>query len=150
MGFLDGIKEGIRNHFDKKKEDREMIEKMQREVDFQKQEIFQEQFKKDALEVARSRAKKDSAEMSGLRKLRATNRARNLNSNTNAPGSFFNRLAELTQKNKARTEDNLKRTREMRETAQKMREENMKKRLEQRSNLPGQLPRKPFGSSGFR
>ncbi|KKK63035.1 hypothetical protein LCGC14_2998350 [marine sediment metagenome] len=123
MGFFDYIKEGIKNHFDKKKEDREMVEKWQKEVDLQKQQIFEDEFKKNALEVARGEAKKDAASKSGLQKLRATNRLRNLENNNMAPGSFFNKLSEYTQKNLAKRQENMKKTDEMRATAKKMREE---------------------------
>ena len=150
MSFIENLKEGIRNHFDKKKEDREMMEKMQREIDFQKKEIFQEEFKKNALEVAKSQAKKQAAQMSGLQKLRATNRARNLQKNQIAPGSIFSKFSEYTQKNLANRESNIKRTEELRSTAKKMREEDMTKRSKQRNTISPQIQRKPFGSSGFR
>ena len=132
MGFLDIIKNGMKNHFDKKKEEREMMEKMQREVDFQKQEIFRDEFKKNALEVARAKAKKEAAIQSGLQKLRSTNRARNLEEHKMVPGSFFGRLSEYTQKNIANREKNLGKTQLMRNTAKYMREENMRKRIEDR------------------
>ena len=150
MNLLDNIKEGIKNHFDRKKEDREMMEKMEKEINFQKQQIFKEEFKKSALEVARAEAKKEANKKSGLQRLRATNRARNLQRNNIPPGSIFSKLSEYTQKNLANREANIKKTEEMREAARKMREETMSKRLEQRSNVTEQTQRKPFGSTGFR
>ena len=69
------IKDKVNEHFDKKKLEREEFERMQREADFQQKNIFQEEFKKNALEVARAKAKKDAAELSGLQKMRAMNRA---------------------------------------------------------------------------
>ncbi len=124
MGFFDTIKGSIKNQIDRRKEEREHMQRMQLEVDVQRRQIFEERFKKDALEVAKAQAYKDAAEKSGLQKLRAASRARNLTQNNNIPpGSFFEKLRDYTQKNIARREDNLKRTEMMRENAEKIKNE---------------------------
>ena len=134
------IKDKVNEHFEKKKLEKEDFERMQREADFQQKQIFEEQFKKDALEVARAKAKKDAANLSGLQKLRAVNRARNLTQSGNDPGSIFSKFSEYTQRNLAKREENLKNTEAMRNEAKKMREE----------KTPHQPQvRKPFSPSGL-
>jgi hypothetical protein len=124
MGILDSIKSGIKGHFDKRQEEREMMEKLQFEADLQRRQTFEEEFRKNALEVAKAKAKQDAARLSGIQKLRAENRLRRLTQiDANKPMGFFEKMRTYTQKNMARREANLKRTAEMRETARKMREE---------------------------
>ncbi len=137
MGILDTIKSGIQDHFDKKKEEREMMERLQREARASQILLFEEQFKKNALEVAKAKAHQDAAKLSGLQKLRATNRASRLTETGGNPGSWFSKLSEHTQKNLAQREENLKRTKEMRETAKKMREDSMAKRIKERQERMG-------------
>ncbi len=138
------LKEKFQESQERKRIEKEEFARMQREADFQKKQIFEEEFKKDAKIVAMAQAKKDAAKLSGLQKLRATNRLRNLNkSSSENPTNMFSKLSSYTQKNMARREENLKKTEEMRETAKKMREE---------KNLGSpQSPgiRKPFQPSGF-
>lgn len=151
MGFFDTVKEGVQGHFDKKKQEREELERMQREVDFQRKQIFEEEFKKNALIVARGEAKKRAANLSGLQKLRAVNRARNLTQSGQDPGSFFSKLSEYTQKNIAKREDNMKRTEELRNVGKQMREEKLSEQQKIRQErLGGNSERKPFGGGGFR
>jgi len=150
MSVLDSIKSGISNHFEKKKKEREMMEQLQLEASMQQRQIFQEEFKKNALEVARAKAKQDAAKLSGLQKLRATNRARRLTETGQEPGSMFSKLSEYTQKNLARKEENIKRTEEMRETAKKMQEERLVTQQKTREqNLLKSGVRKPFSGGGF-
>lgn len=143
MNFFDSVKKSFKNHFDKKAEDREFIERLRFEANVKQKMIFEEEFKKNAFEVAKARAYKEAAEKSGLQKLRATNRARNLANNSNQdPGSFFAKLQEYTHKTKARREENLKRTAEMRKEAEKIRNERLQKRSTL-GNINNDL-RKPF------
>lgn len=136
MGLLDSFKAGIQNHFNKRKEEREMIEKLQLEAKIQEKQTFEEEFKKYAKDVAISKAKKDAARLSGYQKLKAANRLRNLQRTDMAtPMGFFEKIQVHTQKNLARREENLKRTTELREIAKKEREKRM-------LNRP--IPRKPF------
>lgn len=136
MGILDSFKRSFQNHFDKQKEEREMMEKIQQEARAHKLQIMEEEFRKNSLLVAEAHAKKEAATKSGLQKLRATNRARNLaNPQMASPGSLFEKLGEYTQKNLAKREDNLKKTAEMRKVAEEMKIERavkMKKEREER------------------
>lgn len=123
MGILDSFKNSIQNHFDKQKEEREMIERIQKEARAHKLIVMEEQFRTDSFKVAEATAKKEAATKSGFAKLRATNRARNLANPQNPPDSFFAKMQEYTQKNMANRERNLKRTEEMRKTAETIKEE---------------------------
>jgi len=148
MNVLEDIKEGITKHFDKRKQDREMMEKLQKEADLQQAQIFQEEFKRNALEVAKARAKKQAAELSGLQRLRATNRARRLTESGTTPGSFFSKLSEYTQKNIANREANLKRTAEMRGVATEERKRQLESQQKQRQTR--MQKNKPFGNSTWK
>ncbi len=133
MGFFDTIKNSFQSHLDKKKEQRDFEDRLRFEAKVQEKQIFEQQFKKDALEVSRSRAMKEAAEKSGLQKLRAVNRARRLTeSGDTNQGTMFSKLSEMTQRNIAKREQNLKRTQEMRDTAKKMREDRMQKQVQER------------------
>ena len=144
MNFFETVKQGIRNHFEKRQQEKEMMEKLQFEADMQRRQMFQEQFRKDSLEVARAQAMREAAEKSGLQKLRAMNRARNLSNDSNSPpGSFFEKLGEYTRKNVAKREDNLKKTAMMREEAKKLREQRMKDKIKDRQEKMARA--KPFG-----
>jgi hypothetical protein len=125
MGIIDTFTSGIKKHFDKKKEQRELEERLRFEAEIQKRQIFQEEFRKNAFEVAKAQAFKEAAQKSGLAKLRAANRASRLNENNIEPGSFFDRLKSLTEKNKLRTTENMKRTAEMRKMGREMEQERL-------------------------
>ena len=127
MGMLDGIK----NYFNNKSEEREEFEKLQRQADLQRRQFFIEEFKKNALEVAMATAKREAEDKSGLAKLRATNRTMSLN-HVPEPGSMFEKLAQYTQKNIARREQNLKHTETMRQQALQQQNENKENREIQR------------------
>ncbi len=142
--FFGGLKEKFQESQERKRVEKEEFARMQREADFQRKQIFEEQFRKDSLEVAKARAKKDAANLSGLQKLRATNRLRNLNkADAENPTSIFSKLSAYTQRNMAKREENLKRTEEIRKVADEMR----KKDIHKEFHSPGM--RKPFQPSGF-
>jgi len=143
MNFLEVIKDKVQSHLDKRKEEQEMMDRLRLEASLQKKQIFEEEFKKNALEVAKREAKKSAAEMSGLKKLQAINRARRLTETGQSPGSFFEKFSEYTQKNIAKRQENLKRTAELREQAQKMKEKKV-------NSPPGIERRKPFSPTGFK
>ena len=133
--FLGNLKQKFQESQERKKQEKLEMERMQREVDFERQRVFQAEFKKNALEIAIGQAKKDAASKSGLQKLRSLNRLRRLNEpNATDPANFFANFSAYTQRNLAKREENLKRTKVMREEAKKIREEDMKKRMEQRQN----------------
>lgn len=134
MGFFDSLKNSISGHFDKRREDREWFEKLQKESLAEERQVFEREFRKNSKEVARVRAYKDAAKKSGLQKLRAMSRARNLSKDDIAPGSFFSKLSGYTQKNLANREKNLERTKMLRDEAKKMQEERMTKRVRERED----------------
>ena len=133
--FLGNLKQKFQESQERKKQEKLEMERMQREVDFERQRVFQAEFKKNALEIAIGQAIKDAASKSGLQKLRSLNRLRRLNEpNATDPANFFANFSAYTQRNLAKREENLKRTKVMREEAKKIREEDIKKRMEQRQN----------------
>lgn len=136
--IFENIKEKFKESAERKRLEKEELEHMQREVDFQRKQVFQEEFKKNALEVAKAKAKKEAAEKSGLQKFRAMNRARNLEKSGQSPDNFFTKFSEYTQRNLAKREENLKRTEEMRNEAKKMREE---------GTIKKPFTRQPFNSN---
>lgn len=151
MGFLDSFKNSVQNHFDKQKEEREMIERIQKEARAHKLQVMEEEFRANSLKVAEAQAKRDAATKSGLAKLRAINRARNLSNPNNPPDSFFAKLQDYTQKNIARREENMKRTEEMRNTAEQMKQDRSTKIKQEREIRMGQTnSRKPFNQSSWK
>lgn len=148
MSVFSSISDGIKNHFDKNRERREMMEQLQRDADNQRLITFKEEFGKNAKEVAIAQAKKDAAELSGLRKLRATNRARNLSHQVPQPGTFFEKMSDWTKKNKARMHENLARTAELRATAEKERREKLQGKITERESRMDR--NKMFGSPRLR
>lgn len=140
--LLGNLKKKFAENQERKRIEKEELARMQREVDFQAKQAFQEEFKKNALKVAIGRAKRDAAKKSGIQKLVALNRAKRLQeSGVKDPSNFFSKFSAYTQKNLARREENLKRTEEMREAAKKIKEEKPNIRTPER--------RKPFEPSGF-
>lgn len=129
MGFFSNIFDSIQNRIQegqqRKKEEKEFLRRHQLEIETQRRDVFEEEFKKNARLVAIAQAKKDAAQKSGLQKLRAVNRARNLEHQSGEPGSFFDKMSQYTQRNLAKREENLKKTAEARNMAKKMREEKL-------------------------
>lgn len=148
MSIFSSISDGIKNHFDKNRERREMMERLQRDADAQRLITFKEEFGRNAKEVAIVQAKKEAAELSGLRKLRATNRVRNLSHQVPQPGTFFEKMSVWTKKNKARMHENLARTAELRATAEKERREKLEGKIIERGSRMGKD--KMFGSPKLR
>jgi len=141
MPILESLKQGIQEHFEKKKLERENVEKIKKENSIEAQQIFEKEFRENNKKVLIARAKKDAAKLSGLQKFRANERLRNLNKESN-PENFWSKLREHTQKNLANREENLKRTEERRKLAKQMRDEQIQKRqLERFQRLEN---RKPF------
>ncbi len=139
MGIWENLTSGVKNHFEKKKEERKWMEGLQREASAQQKILFEEQFKKNALEVGRRKAKKDAEKLSGLQKLRAINRASRL-TESGQNENLFSKLSQFTQKNIARREENLKRTEMIRKEADKIKNSTQK-------TIP---LRKPFGQSTWK
>lgn len=127
-GITSGIKSGIRTHFEKRKEQKDFIDKLNFEAQVEQKRVFEEEFRRGAREVAIAKAKKDAANLSGIQKMRAENRLRRLNEHPGSGGTFFDRLREHTQKNLANREENLKRTEMMRGKAKEEKEKQMQER----------------------
>lgn len=138
MSFFNSISEGIKRYFDKREEERLMMQQLQKEADTHRLITFKEEFGKNAKIVAEVQARKDAAKMSGLQKLRATSRVRNLQTNPQTPGSFFEKLSSYTQKNIAEREKNLARTEEMRKIAKQESEKRLGNKM---------IERKPFSQT---
>ena len=145
MGIFDSIKNSVQEHFDKKKQDRAFEERIRLETAVQKKQTYEEDYRKHSLEIAKAQAHREAAEKSGMAKLRAQSRSRRLNEDRIEPGSFFEKLRDLTQKNKARTEANLKRTAEMREMGKKIQADRLNHKP--LGNRP--FVNKPFGNRGY-
>jgi hypothetical protein len=149
MGIFDSIKESLANHFDKQKEDKEMMERLRKEADMQRRLAFEEQYKINAKEVAIAKAKRDAARLSGLQKLRAENRARQLESSSGESAGMFQKFQEYTQKNIARREQNLSMTQKMQTDIKNIKE--TPKIISSKTIAPviKREIRKPFSGGGF-
>ncbi len=117
MSFWESIKQEFTDRAEKKKEDADLIHRLRLEAEVERRRIFELEFKKNALEVAKSKAKEEAAESSGLKKMRSMNRLRNLEKVEGQPQNMFEKLGEFTRRNVARREENMKRTAEMRAIA---------------------------------
>jgi len=145
MNIFDSISNVIKNRFDKGREQREMMEGLQKEADAQRLMAFKDAFSENAKIVAIAQAKRDAAELSGLQKLRAANRSRNLSGEGPEPGTFFEKLSDFTKKNKARMQNNLEHTAKMRAIGQ---QEKGKSATSRTSKNNGR--REPFGKSNWK
>ncbi len=113
MSFLDGIKEFFEDRSQKRKEEQELIDRIRLESEVHRKQVLEEEMRKNMKELAIGKAKKDAAELSGLKKHRAENRLRNLQ-NPQTQMGWFGKLSEYTQRNIARREENLRRTEDIR------------------------------------
>ena len=116
MSLLGDIKESFSNRSQKKKEEQELIDRIRLETEVQRKQVLEEELRKNMRELAIGKAKKDAAELSGLKKHRAENRLRNLQ-NPQTQMGIFGKLSEYTQRNIARREENLRRTEEMKKNS---------------------------------
>ncbi len=148
MEFLNNIANGVKGYFDKKAEEREIFDKLQKEAEMQRRQIFIEEFKKNSLEVAKQAAQNDALHKSGLAKLRARNRMIQLEKQGQEPGTVFSKLAEYTQKNIARRQENLRRTELMKQEVQLQQTDNREKKLVY--NEPPFANKRAFGRSTWR
>ena len=113
MSIFDEIKESFSNRSQKRKEEKELVDKMRLEAEVIRKQTLEDEMRKNIKELAIGKAKKDAATLSGLQKHRAENRLRNLQ-NPQTQTGIFSKLSEYTQRNIARREENLKRTEETR------------------------------------
>jgi len=129
MGFLEkafgDIRKKMAQREAQKRADQELMRRMELEAKVHERIAYEKAFRENAKIVAEANAKKRAAESSGIQKLRAMNRVRNLASNRQAPGGPFSRIAEYTQRNLANREENIKRTKEIRSAALKERQDKL-------------------------
>lgn len=137
MGILSNIKDRIARAMENKREDRLQFEQMQKEARMQQQIMFQEEYKKRALEVAKIKAQQDAERLSGYAKIKAMNKVMNLENPR--PANALSNLAEYTQRNLAKTQERLERTRVLRQVAMQERQ----KQMQSKNNGF----RKPFGNT---
>jgi hypothetical protein len=120
VSFFEKISGGIKNYFDKKKEEREFEEQLRSQASIQERIEYEKQFKLHALAAAKIKAKKQAEESTGIAKLRAIAHEKTLDNPPENKGNFFSRFSEYTKKNMANREKNMKRTNAVREEAEKM------------------------------
>ena len=96
-----------------------MVDRLRLEAEVERKRVLEEEMRKHMKELAIGKAKRDAAELSGLKKHRAENRLRNLQ-NPRTEMGIFSKLSEYTQRNIARREENLRRTEERKEDAKEI------------------------------
>ncbi len=118
MGFFGDAFANIRENFAErdrvKKEEQRMMRDLELQARVERQRVFKEEYEKNIRMVLIAKAKKEAAELSGLQKMRAENRVRNLENPKSAPDSKLGRLSAYMQRNMAKREENLKKTAEAR------------------------------------
>ena len=124
MGFWNNLKEEWAEKARIRKEEEEIIRRLKIEAEVEKKRIFEEEFRKNIFDIVKGKAKKEAAEKSGLQKLRALNRVRNLEKLEKNPSGFLGKLSEYTQRNLAKREENLEKSAELKKALE---EEKMKK-----------------------
>lgn len=138
MGFFNSVVEQIQEKFqesaERKRQEKEMMHRLRKEAEAQRILAFEDAFRENAKRVAISQAKKDAARLSGIQKLRASERVRRLQDIDRDNPNVFQKLSIFTQKNLARRESNLKRTEERRKLAEGMKRERLEKLQKEREN----------------
>jgi len=127
MSFLDWIKDSFTQSQERKKEDREMMDRIRKEAAIQERIVFEKEMREKSLQLAIGRAKKDASIKSGYQKFQAENRLRNLNNPKSSEG-FLGRMREYTQRNIARREKNLQRTEELKKITKDIKESGNRKK----------------------
>ncbi len=140
--MVDSLKTKFRESQGRKKEEQAFIKRMRLEAAQMEKIEFEKQFRVNAQEVAIARAKKDAAKLSGIQKLRAQNRVRNLQKGEIGKSSILARLREHTARNLANREDRLKKTEMLRGEAKKLHGERMQKRLTGRQDRWSKNPQR--------
>ncbi len=127
MGLLGSISSAFKGHFDKNKEQKEIEERVRKEAQVERLDIYEEELRRNAFEVVKIRAKNEALNSSGLQKLRQVARVSDLENRQPAPGSFLEKLRNHTQKNLANRDRNLQKTAKLRKTALEIKKENQVK-----------------------
>lgn len=129
MGIFGSISEAITGKLDKRSQEREEYERMQKEISFQKQQAAMERMKDMNLHASKTQARNQYNQSSGFGRLRAVNRELNLKHPEEVPNNRFSKLSEYTQKNIATREANLEKTRRLREEATRIKMERNNQKL---------------------
>lgn len=123
------IGDKINEHFEKKKQEQEELERMRKEAEFQRI-IQKEQEQRDNALLAVKRNLLEQAEKKqGIQRLRAISQAQRIGENTNP---ILSKLSEHTRKNMQRTEENKRRNQIIREEAKRMRLERLERTQNER------------------
>ena len=102
MSFWDKLKADWEEKAENRKEEEQLIRRLKIEAEVEKRRVFEEEFRKNTFEIAKIKAKREAAEKSGLQKLRALNRVRNLEKLEKNPMGYLGKLSDFTQRNIAR------------------------------------------------
>ena len=127
MSFLDWVKDSFTESQEKKRADREMMDRIRKETEMEARLVFEKEMRQKSLELAIGKAKKDAATKSGYRRFQAENRLRNLNNPKSSEG-FFGKMREYTQRNIAKREQNLQRTSELKNISNNQKSSGERKR----------------------
>lgn len=134
MGIFNSITNSIRGSFDKRREEREQLEQLKREADIHRRQVFQEEFKQRAFQVAEKQAREDAEKLSGFNKLRAINRSHNLQNPTNE--GVLGKISEYTRRNMANRVKNLDKTQQLRSVAKEEKDKRLiKNKLEREARM---------------
>lgn len=134
MSLVDSIRNSIIGRIDKRNQELEEFDRMQKELAFQRQQQVIENLKSKNFSTSKQIARQEYKNSSGFNRLRAVNREINIRHPEQVPNNAFSRLSEYTQKNLANRERNLEKTKIMREEARRLREERVAKRNMERQN----------------
>jgi hypothetical protein len=132
MGIVNEIRQSIAGTLDRRNQEREEFDRMQKEIAFQRKQAAMEQLKEKNLHASIDYAKKSYRQSSGFNKLRAVNREINIRHPEDNPNGYLGKLSQYTQNNIAIRERNLEKTRRLREEARRLREDRMSKRIQER------------------
>lgn len=124
MSVLNRIKKSIASYYDKKKEEREYEEKLEKEARATERKIYEQEYRKASYKASLIRARRDAVNKSGLAKLRAIHQKYG---SPKQQTGFFGKLSEYTKANRLRNEQLMKRNAEIRKA--------IGKDIPQRSNL---------------
>ncbi len=97
---LDNLQKAFKKHLKKKMQDKKFLDNLRNEAEKEMKLDLEKQFEKDSLEVAKVKAKRDTINLLGLKKLKGLSRADRLTDFN------FNNFSEYTKRNLERTKHN--------------------------------------------
>ena len=124
MNFWQSFKDELERRKQRKKDDQEIMDKARFDAEVQRKIVYEDELRKQTIELAISGAKREAAEASGMKKHRAENRLRNLQKTGGQPAQgFLSKLSEYTTRNMARTEERKQRQEERMKSPQDIKKE---------------------------